>query len=298
VDSELEVIRDEMEQTRANLADKLGALENQVRETVSGATEAVSSTVEGVKEVVENVTETVESVTETFNVSKHVEKHPWLALGAALAAGFVVAQILEGRSPPVPPSPEPYLPPQAQPRHVQSEAPREPGLLGSLESMIPNVKDLLPDAKDLLPDLKALLPDVKGAMNTAVSGLSGLAVGTLMGVVREIAAEAMPGQWGGELTKVVDQVTERLGGKVLPAEWKDELTKLVDQVTEHLGVKLPHPGQPEAPQQSQYVSEQPGVPFAPQKQQQPAQPASAQRKQPAGNGIQRDKPGSKPPSRL
>jgi len=49
------VIRDEMEQTRANLADKLGALENQVRETVSGATEAVSSTVEGVKGVVETV---------------------------------------------------------------------------------------------------------------------------------------------------------------------------------------------------------------------------------------------------
>jgi len=37
------VIRDEMEQTRANLADKLGALENQVRETVSGATDAVKS---------------------------------------------------------------------------------------------------------------------------------------------------------------------------------------------------------------------------------------------------------------
>jgi len=41
VDSELEVIRDEMEETRANLANKLEALETQVRETVSGASEAV-----------------------------------------------------------------------------------------------------------------------------------------------------------------------------------------------------------------------------------------------------------------
>jgi len=38
------VIRDEMEMTRANLADKLGALENQVRETVSSASETVTST--------------------------------------------------------------------------------------------------------------------------------------------------------------------------------------------------------------------------------------------------------------
>jgi len=36
------VIRDEMEMTRANLADKLGALENQVRETVSSASETVT----------------------------------------------------------------------------------------------------------------------------------------------------------------------------------------------------------------------------------------------------------------
>jgi archaellum component FlaC len=65
-----------MEQTRANLADKLGALESQVRETVSGATETVGSAVEGVKEVVGSVSDTVSSVTETFNISKHVEQHP------------------------------------------------------------------------------------------------------------------------------------------------------------------------------------------------------------------------------
>jgi len=98
VDSEreLEVIRDEMEQTRANLADKLGALEEQVRETVSSASETVTSTVEGVKDVVNNVTETVENVTEAFDVSKQIDRHPWVAMGVAMAAGFVTAQLLGG----------------------------------------------------------------------------------------------------------------------------------------------------------------------------------------------------------
>jgi len=98
VDSEreLEVIRDEMEHTRANLADKLGALEEQVRETVSTASETVTSTVEGVKEVVSNVSETVENVTDTFNVSKHIDEHPWVAMGVAMAAGFVAAQMFGG----------------------------------------------------------------------------------------------------------------------------------------------------------------------------------------------------------
>jgi hypothetical protein len=50
VDNELEVIRDEMEQTRANLADKLGALEttsltpSTVELTASVAPETVSRT--------------------------------------------------------------------------------------------------------------------------------------------------------------------------------------------------------------------------------------------------------------
>jgi len=226
VDNELEVIRDEMEQTRANLADKLGALETQVRETVSDATESVSSTVEGVKDVVSSVSETVESVTDTFNVSKHVEQNPWLAFGAAVAAGFVAAQLF-GRSsapapapaaPPVPPQPQPQpelhpQPVQAQPQEVQCEQPKQQSesLLGSLEAMLPDVKSLLPGMESLLPDGQ----DLKKVMDTAIGSFGGLAVGTVMGVVRELAVNGLPPEWKGELTKMVDKVTEQLGGKVL-----------------------------------------------------------------------------------
>jgi len=225
VDSELEVIRDEMEQTRANLADKLGALETQVRETVSGATEAVSSTVEGVKDVVSTVSETVESVTETFNVSKQIEQHPWAALGMAVVAGFVAAQLFDGSSrtvtvpvpvpPPAPPPPAPelHLQPvaqQTQPVTYQAASPpaeqHDEG-----ESILHSLREALPDFSALLPDKK----DLKEAMNTALTGVGSLAVGTLMGVVREMAVNGLPPEWQGELAKMVDNVNQQLGGRPL-----------------------------------------------------------------------------------
>jgi len=189
------VIRDEMEQTRANLAEKLGALENQVRETVSGATEAVSSTVEGVKDVVETVSETVESVTETFNVSKQVEQHPWMALGAAVATGFVVSQVIGRSSEPAASTTAPAATTYAPPAQPAPQPQRhEPGLMDRVGSM---------------------LPDMSGVMNTVVSSLGGLAVGSLMGVIREFASRGLPKEWQGDVTKLIDEVTSQLGGKPL-----------------------------------------------------------------------------------
>jgi len=285
------VIRDEMEQTRANLADKLGALENQVRETVSDATEAVSSTVEGVKDVVSSVSETVESVTETFNVSKHVEENPWIAFGAAVAAGFIAAQLF-GRSstpapvpaaPPAPPPPQPRVeaqaqPAQAQPQQVQSEQPKQhsESLLGSLEAMLPDVKSMLPGMESLLPDGQ----DLKKVMDTAIGSFGGLAVGTMMGVVRELAVNGLPPEWKGELTKMVDKVTEQLGGKVLQpisGERHD-----------------PHASQPEQGRAEQTIErkKEEGIPWDPQKQQLTSQVGTFSGDQPAGNGGPRDKRGA------
>jgi len=201
------VIRDEMEQTRANLAEKLGALESQVRETVSGATDAVSSTVEGVKDVVSSVTETVDTVTETFNVSKQVEQHPWMALGASVATGFVIAQVLDRATRPSPPSHAPATngsaaqaaswsaPPQPEPRHEHP----------------------------VMDSLKSMMPDMGGVMNTVVSSLGGLAVGSLMGVIREFASQGLPKEWQGDVTKLIDQVTSQLGGKPLDPTRSNQL---------------------------------------------------------------------------
>ena len=74
MENEPEVIREQMQETRTGLAEKLEALE----ERVMGVATAVSETVENVKEgvegtvesVKETVSETVETVKDTFNLRK------------------------------------------------------------------------------------------------------------------------------------------------------------------------------------------------------------------------------------
>jgi ElaB/YqjD/DUF883 family membrane-anchored ribosome-binding protein len=275
VDSELEVIRDEMEQTRANLADKLGALESQVRVTVSGATDAVSSTVEGVKGVVESVSETVESVTETFNVSKQVEQHPWMAFGAAVAVGFVAAQVLDRLSQPSPapapqppePSPSPSI--QLQPMHQTQPTPAPQPAHSESESFLGSLGHKAVDS------LKDVLPDTKEVMNTVVSSVSSLAVGSLMGLIRELAANGLPAEWKGEATKLIDQVTTKLGGKP-QSSWEKapEPPAQPAQQTEP-GIQ----SQPSGTESFREEKQQEGVPYDPQQQ--------------GGNGGSRDKRGAR-----
>jgi len=248
VDSEreLEVIRDEMEQTRANLADKLGALESQVRETVSTASETVASTVEGVKEVVGNVSETVENVTETLNISKQIDQHPWMAVGVAMAAGFVAAQMFGGSRQQVvhaPPPPKPE--PQPEPRHETHASASGPSLLSQAASLVPSLESFVPDiagkAAAAIPSLETLAPELKTLGDTVVNGLGGLAVGGVMNIIRELAAEALPDAWKGEVTKLVDDLTQQLGGKPLEAKQQEE----------------PKPSSPQKSPQEQNVQQKP-----------------------------------------
>jgi ElaB/YqjD/DUF883 family membrane-anchored ribosome-binding protein len=215
VDHELEVIRDQMEETRASLADKLEALESQVRETVQSATETVSSAVDGAKEVVssvtegakhvvETVTETVETVKESLSIRRYVEKAPWTSLGVALAAGFGAAWLFPARrstngdySEALPPASsggyyqEPassYSPPQSyQPQVSQPAQQQESHWTSALKTM----------------------------WDSAAGAIESLAVGTVMSALKELAERGLPKEWSSELTKTLDQVTTRLGGKVM-----------------------------------------------------------------------------------
>jgi len=203
------VIRDEMEQTRASLADKLGALETQVRETVVGAKEAVSSTVEGVKEAVGStvegvkeavgtVTDTVGAVTEQLSITKQVEEHPWIAVGAAVAAGFVAAQVLDRMGPP-------SLAPAGSSSPSLSDLPLQPVRSNGSHA----------EAKKDGGVLESMLPDLGGVTRTLLSSASGLAFNSLFGVIRELVARELPQEWKGEVNKLVDQVASQLGGRPL-----------------------------------------------------------------------------------
>src|SRR5438132_737937 len=107
MDNESAVIRQQMDETRAALSEKLEMLENQVVGTVQEATTSVQETVETVKDAVEDtvhtvresVRETVEAVKDTFDLQQQVQRHPWIMIAGATTLGFLSARLLQGHGP-------------------------------------------------------------------------------------------------------------------------------------------------------------------------------------------------------
>jgi len=241
VDHELEVIRDQMEGTRASLANKLEALESQVRETVQsasdtvtsavdGAKEVVTSVSEGAKQVVDKVSETVDTVKESLSVGRYVEQYPWASVGVAVAAGFAAAQLLPASrstsgdpSEALPPaSSGGYSPSAASARHTASESSRH-------------------------QESSVVSSALKGVLGSTISTVEGLAVGTLMSAIKELVTRSLPQEWQGELTRMMDQATTQLGGKVMHGNPLQEL----------LGHLHPQDKQQNGPQTGTYAPHQP-----------------------------------------
>ncbi len=96
-----EVIRQQMEETKSHLSEKLVSLETQVSETVQSTGTAVNATVEAVQETVETVTgavqDAVQSVSNAFDLRRQIERHPLLVLGGATVLGYLAVEFLRGQ---------------------------------------------------------------------------------------------------------------------------------------------------------------------------------------------------------
>jgi len=195
-----------MEETRSNLAEKLEALENQVSSTVEEATSAVSETVEAVKETVENVTESVEetvhSVGQWFDLRLQTERHPWVVFGGSVALGCLAAQLF-GRG-----------------RHEHEESQPHDGNWSALSSSASQPSERTWERR---PE-----PSFQQPAHSESSGngqkswfwdemnrVKGLAVGALMGVVRDLAARGLPGALGQRVAEEVDHLGSSLGGETI-----------------------------------------------------------------------------------
>jgi ElaB/YqjD/DUF883 family membrane-anchored ribosome-binding protein len=86
-----------IEDTRAAMTEKLDILEARVRETVEGAQSSVEEIVETVKDT---VGETVETVKRTLDLPYQVDQHPWLMVGGATLAGYLLGSWGSGRTSP------------------------------------------------------------------------------------------------------------------------------------------------------------------------------------------------------
>jgi len=206
------LIRQQMEQTRGALSEKIEILENRVSATMQEATHEVAETVQAVtgsvQETVEAVTESVEdtvhtlketvddtltvvkegvgAVREMFDIPAHVERHPWLTVGGSVALGFFFGDFLYRR------------------RTMPNRTPVPPATFtaGVLPNGSSKTNGEAPRSKESL--LNKITPELKQ--------LAGLAVGTLMGTVREMVTSASSENLKEPLAEIIDSITEKIGG--------------------------------------------------------------------------------------
>jgi len=194
-----------MEETRSHLQEKLEALESQVADTVQTTTEAVTETVENVKETVEKVSETAENVTEavketvesvgeTFNLWTQTERHPWLVFGGSVLVGFLGAQLLGGRTE------------NGSEREQGYEPPPTPSWGNAQQTPTSTAARSEQPREEAAPQQKSWFWDELGR-------LKGLAVGAVMGVLRDMTKRVVPDAISNRVSEELDRVTTQLGGE-------------------------------------------------------------------------------------
>jgi ElaB/YqjD/DUF883 family membrane-anchored ribosome-binding protein len=220
VEIEPEVIRDQMQDTRTALTEKLEALEQQVVNTVQNITTPVTETVQTVKRTVEETIDavkgtvkstvdsvtgaaeqTVESVKETFNIPRQVQRHPWLAMLGAVAAGYIGGRLLlperTGRRGETTTSGTPF--PDSMHR-----AAAEPTAHNGRGNGAKEEKE---------EEGEGLLSGLMDAYSDELNKLKALGIGAVVGVVRDLVTQNVSGEMGSRLKDWMNSLTEKMGGK-------------------------------------------------------------------------------------
>jgi len=206
-----DVIRQQIDETRESLADKLETLEGHVKDavgTVTDTIETVKSTVENTVETVKSsLNDTVDSVKETFDLPLQVDRHPWGALGCSLLAGMAAGYLLE-------PKRQRWMDhPQGIPgmaRIVPGYQPDRPAEAGSQSIRAESTGSRF--ASSLF-----------GALQGEFDKVKLLALGAVLGIARDALKDALPPSLSQNVTEIVDDFTRRLGsepirGSVLESE--------------------------------------------------------------------------------
>jgi ElaB/YqjD/DUF883 family membrane-anchored ribosome-binding protein len=216
-----EVMMEQMDETRKDLAEKLELLEKKVTGTVESVTDLVESvpgTVETVKETIEetvssvkdavehtvdavkgSVENTVGAVKNFFDIPHHVDRHPWLMMGGSVLLGFLGGRLLTPRRAAAEPSASrngspatpAYTPPAAAPSPVREEPRKE------------------------APARESWLHRLGDQFGGELSKVKGLALGTLLGVARDMVSQWVPEKLKQDVSEIVNNFTKDLGGKVI-----------------------------------------------------------------------------------
>jgi len=197
MENDTELIRQQMVDTRSALSDKLEALQDHVLGTVEGTTRSVTDTVQTVQEAVqdtvstvsETVTETVDSVKKSLDVTELVREHPWLAVGGAVALGYVGGRLLEDGA-------------------VLSST------VGSLSSVLGMVAASGTNGSTngaTNGHAATAGPGASQMVGDVLRQLQGMALGTLAGIVTDMIRPNVPEAFRGHLDELSRDITSKFG---------------------------------------------------------------------------------------
>jgi hypothetical protein len=205
MDQEPDVIQREIEDTRHSLTEKLETLENQVRGTVESAKTTVEDTIANVRA---SVHETVDTVKRTFDIKYQVCRHPFGCLAATLASGFVIGYFIggprrrESAGPPIPRSDSPSLPEPLASRMGSMATLRPSGVAPVLQS-------------ESSPAQESTGSHFLGKFDSELHKVKELAIGALMGLVRDMAKQSLPPAIAPHVEQIMDSATSKMGGQPL-----------------------------------------------------------------------------------
>jgi len=185
----------EIVERREAMADKIERLESQVTEKVDEATSAVTHAVDTVTGTVQT---SVDTVRDFFDVRSHVNHYPWAMLGGSVALGMLGGYLL----------PKPGHTNGFSWRTSGSSTPpylREPARTYEAPGLTRRAEE--PSSRS------SWLGDLKTQLEPELVKLRTLAVGTLLGLVRDALVEASPDPLKQELHGIMDKLTTKFGGE-------------------------------------------------------------------------------------
>lgn len=247
MDNEPEMIRQQMDDTRTALTDKVELLEQRVVNTVQSASAAVSETVESVQDIVHetvqtvknSVQDTVDSVKDTFDLELQVDRRPWTTLAGATALGVLGGYLLGGGKAR-----------QAKATGTSSitariEKARAVARNGARENHHSDTSHATKSTDGAVTQGPRVSDHLGDMFQAEISQLRGLAIGTLFGIVRDIVMKAVPEPIERQVADVINGITVKLGGQpihghVLP-EWLESGRLAKDENQEDQGCREKSP---------------------------------------------------------
>jgi hypothetical protein len=207
MDDEPEVTREQMDETRASLSEKLETLEHQVVDSVQDTSNAVQETVANVKDAVH---ETVAGVKDLFDLPLQMQRHPWLIVGGSIALGYLGGYLLLRRGsdrPTVQEAQQSTFP--DRPRRTR----RPNGVVkehrfGEQASEKAPIKEVAQG-----PSEPGRLSGVSSRFGPEIAKLEGLVIGTVLSAVRDMITQSVPEPMRAQVGGVMDSFTVKLGGE-------------------------------------------------------------------------------------